>query len=153
MFCVLDRCKRVNSERFKCSSSLTLYMLGQNRKVIPLVSCMLPLVLLLDISGKRESSFLLVPAEHRDETTLACLLIHWVRGSSIWRFEMLFRWHHQDAWISSLQNFPGYAGKTYQQTVSILIGTYCAPLLADIFLYSYKSVSALSGKETMDILV
>ena len=31
-----------------------------------------------------------------------------------------------------------FAGKVFQQTVVIPIGTNCAPLLADIFLYSYE---------------
>ena len=32
-----------------------------------------------------------------------------------------------------------FAGKVFQQTVGIPMGTYCAPLFADIFLYSYKA--------------
>ena len=32
-----------------------------------------------------------------------------------------------------------FAGKVFQQTVGIPMGTYCAPLLADIFLYSYEA--------------
>ena len=32
-----------------------------------------------------------------------------------------------------------FSGKIFQQTVSIPMGTNCAPLLADIFLYSYEA--------------
>ena len=35
--------------------------------------------------------------------------------------------------------FEVFAWKVFQQTVGILMGTNCAPLLADIFLYSYES--------------
>ena len=35
--------------------------------------------------------------------------------------------------------FVVYAGKVFQQTVGIPMGTNCAPLLADIFLYSYEA--------------
>jgi hypothetical protein len=33
--------------------------------------------------------------------------------------------------------FAIFGGYIFQQTVRILIGTNCAPLLADVFLYSY----------------
>ena len=32
-----------------------------------------------------------------------------------------------------------FAGKVFQQTISISMGTDCAPLLADLFLYSYEA--------------
>ena len=32
-----------------------------------------------------------------------------------------------------------FGGKVFQQIVGIQMGTNCAPLLADIFLYSYES--------------
>ena len=35
--------------------------------------------------------------------------------------------------------FVVFAGKVFQQTVGIQMGTNCAPLLADIFLYSYEA--------------
>ena len=35
--------------------------------------------------------------------------------------------------------FVVFAGKVFQQTVGIPMGTHCAPLLADIFLYSYEA--------------
>ena len=35
--------------------------------------------------------------------------------------------------------FVVFAGKVFQQTVGIPMGTNCAPLLADIFLYSYEA--------------
>ena len=52
--------------------------------------------------------------------------------------------------------FVVFAGKVFQQTVGIPMGTNCAPLLADIFLNSYEAdfiVFALNGKETVSILV
>ena len=35
--------------------------------------------------------------------------------------------------------FVVFGGKVFQQIVGIPMGTYCAPLLADIFLYSYEA--------------
>ena len=35
--------------------------------------------------------------------------------------------------------FVVFAGKVFQQIVGIPMGTNCAPLLADIFLYSYEA--------------
>ena len=35
--------------------------------------------------------------------------------------------------------FVAFAGKVFQQIVGIPMGTNCAPLLADIFLYSYEA--------------
>ena len=35
--------------------------------------------------------------------------------------------------------FVVFAGKVFQQTVGISMGTNCAPLLADVFLYSYEA--------------
>ena len=35
--------------------------------------------------------------------------------------------------------FVVYPGKVFQQTVGIPMGSNCAPLLADIFLYSYEA--------------
>ena len=32
-----------------------------------------------------------------------------------------------------------FGGRVFQQTVGILMGTNCAPLLADLFLYSYEA--------------
>ena len=32
-----------------------------------------------------------------------------------------------------------FAGKVFQQTDGIPMGTHCAPILADIFLYSYEA--------------
>ena len=32
-----------------------------------------------------------------------------------------------------------YGGRVYQQTVGIPMGTNCAPLVADMFLYSYEA--------------
>ena len=46
--------------------------------------------------------------------------------------------------------FVVFGGKVFQQIVGIPIGTNCAPLLADIFLYSYEAefvVFALDWKE------
>ena len=35
--------------------------------------------------------------------------------------------------------FAMFGGRVFQQTVGIPIGTNCAPLLADLFLYSYEA--------------
>ena len=47
--------------------------------------------------------------------------------------------------------FVVFAGKAFKQIIDFPMGTNCVPLLADIFLYSYKAetytVSALNGKK------
>jgi hypothetical protein len=35
--------------------------------------------------------------------------------------------------------FAMFGGRVFQQTVGIAIGTNCAPLFADVFLYSYEA--------------
>ena len=35
--------------------------------------------------------------------------------------------------------FVEFGGRIFQQTIGILMGTNCAPLLADLFLYSYEA--------------
>ncbi len=35
--------------------------------------------------------------------------------------------------------FVEFGGHVYQQTIGIPMGTNCAPLLADLFLYSYET--------------
>ena len=49
--------------------------------------------------------------------------------------------------------FVVFAGKVFQQIIGIPMGTNCAPLLADIFLYSYKAEftqsSLLAGKKRL----
>ena len=52
--------------------------------------------------------------------------------------------------------FVVFAGKVFQQIVGIPMGTNCAPLLPDIFLYSYEAefiVFALNRKETVSVSV
>ena len=53
--------------------------------------------------------------------------------------------------------FVGFVGKVFQQTVGIPMGTNCAPLLADIPLYSYEDdfIQTLlpTEKETVSISV
>jgi hypothetical protein len=40
-------------------------------------------------------------------------------------------------WIHN--TFDMFGERVFQQTVGILMGTNCAPLLADLFLYSYET--------------
>ena len=40
-------------------------------------------------------------------------------------------------WIDNI--FVQCGGRIFQQTVGIPVGTNCAPLLADLFLHSYKA--------------
>ena len=53
--------------------------------------------------------------------------------------------------------FVVFGGKVFQQIVGIPMGTNCAPLLADIFLYSYEAEFiqsfALNWKEKISISV
>ena len=42
--------------------------------------------------------------------------------------------------------FVVFVGKVFQQTVGIPMGTNCAPLLADIFLYSYQGITLVHTK-------
>jgi hypothetical protein len=39
--------------------------------------------------------------------------------------------------------FVSFGGTLFQQVVGIPMGTNCAPLLADLFLYSYESVNTI----------
>ena len=58
------------------------------------------------------------------------------------RFEEQVHWrrHYQDALEFLVDNiFVVFAGKVFQQIIGIPMGTNCAPLLADIFLYSYEA--------------
>lgn len=46
-----------------------------------------------------------------------------------------------DVWVVLFDNiFVMYDGRVIQQTVGIPMGTNCAPLLANLFLYSYEAV-------------
>ena len=47
--------------------------------------------------------------------------------------------YHKDAGISNRQYFVDLGGWIFQQTIGIPIGSNCAPLLADLFLYSYEA--------------
>ena len=47
--------------------------------------------------------------------------------------------YHKDAWISNRQYFVEFGGRIFQQTIGIPMGTKCAPLHADLFLYSYEA--------------
>jgi hypothetical protein len=43
-------------------------------------------------------------------------------------------------WSEHIDNiFVSFGGTLFQQVVGIPMGTNCAPLLADLFLYSYES--------------
>ena len=43
--------------------------------------------------------------------------------------------------------FVQFGGQVFQQTIGIPMGTNCAPLLADLFLYSYESDFLLKQKQ------
>ena len=57
----------------------------------------------------------------------------------------MFLQQHSDANIIKMLEylidniFVEFGGRIFQQTIGILMGTYCAPLLADLFLYSYEA--------------
>ena len=53
--------------------------------------------------------------------------------------QVLWRWYRQDAWVSGRQYFRGFCGKGFPADSRYSNGTNCAPLLAEIFLYSYKA--------------
>ena len=58
--------------------------------------------------------------------------------------------------VTSRCNFVVFVGKVFQQIVGIPMCTNCAPLLADIFLYSYEAEfiqSLLSAGKTVSISV
>jgi len=48
-----------------------------------------------------------------------------------------------------------FGGRVFQQTIGILMGTNCAPLLADLFLYSYEAdfIQGLLKKKRKDPLI
>ena len=49
--------------------------------------------------------------------------------------------------------FAMFGGYIFQQTVDILIGTNCAPLLADVFLYSYRASQEKTKSNYPDPLI
>ena len=69
-------------------------------------------------------------------------LVFWSRRSilckgTLWlQKQVLWRWHHQDAWVSVRQHFCSFCGKGFPVNSGY---KNCAPLLADIFLYSYEA--------------
>ena len=67
----------------------------------------------------------------RSRGTIFCKGTFWFEEQVHWRR------HRQDVRVSSWQHFRGLCRKVFQQIVGIPMGTNCAPLLADIFLYSY----------------
>ena len=54
---------------------------------------------------------------------------------------VLSKSYAEDACVSGRQHFRGFCGKGFKQIVDarIPVGTKCAPLLTDIFLYSYEA--------------
>ena len=51
-----------------------------------------------------------------------------------------FQWNLQELLVFLIDNiFVMFGGRVFQQTVGIPMGTNCAPLLADFFLYSYEA--------------
>ena len=82
-------------------------------------------------------------------TTILCQTLKAGLQLSSWTFSLKkkswfgkqghWRWHNQHARVSSRQHFRCLRGKVFQQIVGIPIDTNCAPLLDDIFLYSYEA--------------
>ena len=68
----------------------------------------------------------------RSRRTLFCQGTIWFEKQVHWR------WHNSHARVSSRNIFVVFGGKG-SQIVGIRMGTNCAPLLADIFLYSYEA--------------
>jgi hypothetical protein len=50
------------------------------------------------------------------------------------------QWNLQELLVFLIDNiFVMFGGRVFQQTVGIPMGTNCAPLLAEFFLYSYEA--------------
>ena len=47
--------------------------------------------------------------------------------------------------------FVQFGGRIFQQTIGVSMGTNCAPLLADLFLYSYEAVCTKSPPSRQEI--
>ena len=82
-----------------------------------------------NVNGNRRYKYLVSGREG----TLFCKETLWFEQQVYWRR------HHLDARVSSWQHFVVFAGKVFQQIIGIPMGTNYAPLLADIFLYSYEA--------------
>ena len=70
--------------------------------------------------------------------------------------QVLWRWHHQDAWISSWQYFRAFAGKVSQQTVGIPMGTKSPSSRQHLSVFirsGCHTLFALNGKETLSTSV
>ena len=60
-------------------------------------------------------------------------------------------------WCADLfvgQHFNRFGTKLYRQVVGILVGTYCAPLVADLFLFCYERdfMMSLSNDKQADVI-
>jgi hypothetical protein len=70
-----------------------------------------------------------------------------VLGRDRFYFEKTPFWFYQKVlWNWYLQQARVFGGRVFQQTIGIPMGTNCAPLLADLFLYSYEADRGFSRK-------
>jgi hypothetical protein len=58
--------------------------------------------------------------------------------NTLWFYQkVLWNWYHQHARVFDWQQI--FVGRVFQQTVGMHMGTNCAPILADLYLYSYEA--------------
>ena len=82
-------------------------------------------------NGKRRYKYLVL---RRDRSYF--VKNHWFYQKVLWN------WFHQTCssfWLTTYYIFDMFGGRIYQQTVGIPMGANCAPLLADLFLYSNEA--------------
>jgi hypothetical protein len=83
-----------------------------------------------------------VKLQHKKSVKESKVKVHWSAFYGLWpcwRNRSYFVKHHSDS-TSLIDNiFVMFGGHVFQQTVGIPMGTNCAPLLADLFLYLYEA--------------
>ena len=78
---------------------------------------------------------------------IAGLPVQWVLVKTNVFQKVLWNWYHQNARVFCWQHIM-LDGRVFQKTVEIPMGTNCAPLLVDLFLYSYEPDGLLNHPQT-----
>ena len=108
------------------------------------VTCPCPYEILWFYDGKSlfrtvtylmESHVLLVHRTHQNDVTIIINLLFWAKSQrrvALWSLTMIVEFLIDNIFVK-------FGGHLFCQVIGILMGTNCAPLLADLFLYSYES--------------
>ena len=101
---------------------------------IPIISCIL-VTTLFDVYYARLGYVCFIPCARKGQI-LFCKKNH---SDSTKKFSETDIINMLKFVIDNIHVFVIFGGRVFQQTVGIPMGTSCAPLLADLFLYSYEA--------------